>query len=190
MVFFVLVSTKNAFSQTLVINEVVASNSLVNTDEDGDYQDWVELYNNSASPINLNGYGLTDDATLPFKWVFPNVTINPGSYLLIYCSDKNRTNPANPLHTNFKISSGGEMITLTNASSVIVDSAPASPMQNDESFGRLPNGTGNFTLIQTPTPNALNENGTPVTTLSSPIFSATTILFPKKSISLLSNSSM
>ena len=61
MVFFVLVSTKNAFSQTLVINEVVASNSLINTDEDGDYQDWVELFNNSTNPINLNAYGLTDD---------------------------------------------------------------------------------------------------------------------------------
>ncbi|HQW68814.1 MAG TPA: CotH kinase family protein, partial [Flavobacterium sp.] len=171
LVFLFFLGTKLTYSQDLVINEVLSSNSLVNTDEDGEYQDWVELYNNSANPINLNGYGLTDSSVVPFKWVFPNVTINPGSYLLIYCSDKNRTNPANPLHANFKISAGGEMITLTDAFSVTVDSAPASPMQSDESFGRIPNGTGNFTLIQTPTPNALNENGTPITTLSSPIFS-------------------
>ena len=105
LVILFFLGTKLTYSQDLVINEVLSSNSLVNTDEDGEYQDWVELYNNSANPINLNGYGLTDSAILPFKWVFPNVTINPGSYLLVYCSDKNRTNPANPLHANFKISS-------------------------------------------------------------------------------------
>ncbi len=171
MVFFVLVSTKNAFSQTLVINEVVASNSLINTDEDGDYQDWVELFNNSTNPINLNAYGLTDDSGNLYKWVFPNVTINAGEYLIIYCSDKNRTNPANPLHTNFKISSGGEVITLTNNLGIIVDSSPAQSVLANFSLGRFPNGTGSFIELQTPTPNAENINGSLPVVLSEPVFS-------------------
>ncbi len=171
VIFFTVFFQENTFSQALVINEVVASNSTTIADEDNSYQDWIELYNNSASAINLSGYGITDDSTNLFKWVFPNVTINPGGYMLVWASDKNRTNPANPLHTNFKISSSGETITLTNASSVIVDTAPATAMQADESLGRLPNGTGGFVLIQTPTPNALNVNGTPIATLDPPVFS-------------------
>ena len=102
-----------ATSQNIVINEVLASNTSTNMDEDASYQDWIELYNTGLSPINLQGYGLTDDSTVLFKWVFPNVTINPGSYLLIWASDKNRTDPANPLHSNFKISGDGETISLT-----------------------------------------------------------------------------
>lgn len=99
----IIMNSITLFSQNLVINEVVASNTTINMDEDNTYQDWVELYNNSASAINLNGYGLTDDGGNLYKWIFPNITINSGEYLIVYCSDKNRTNPANPLHTNFKL---------------------------------------------------------------------------------------
>src|SRR6476661_272485 len=99
--FLLIFST--SFSQ-VVINEILTSNTTVNTDEDNSYQDWVELRNNGAASINLQGYGLTDDATLPHKWVLPNVSIAPGGYLLVWCSDKNRTTPGQPLHTNFKIS--------------------------------------------------------------------------------------
>ncbi|PKP15109.1 MAG: hypothetical protein CVU07_11440, partial [Bacteroidetes bacterium HGW-Bacteroidetes-23] len=91
-------------AQSLVVNEVLASNSSVNTDEDDSYQDWVELFNGTSNPINLEGYGLTDNSTNLYKWVFPAVTINPGSYLLIWCSNKNRIIPGQPLHTNFAIS--------------------------------------------------------------------------------------
>ncbi|HQX04823.1 MAG TPA: CotH kinase family protein, partial [Flavobacterium sp.] len=160
-----------AASQNIVINEVLASNTSTNMDEDASYQDWIELYNTGLSPINLQGYGLTDDSTVLFKWVFPNVTINPGSYLLIWASDKNRTNPNNPLHTNFKISGDGETISLTEPLGSVIDLAPAVSMLANVSFGRLPNGTGNFVFFQPPTPNAEN-NGTGYSdTLSPPQFS-------------------
>ena len=93
-----LLLTQTVICQNLVINEIVTSNTTINQDEDGSYQDWVELRNNSASAINLTGFGLTDDATLPYKWTFPNVSIGAGQYLLIWCSDKNRTVPGSPLH--------------------------------------------------------------------------------------------
>ena len=60
-------------SQSIVINEVVASNSTINQDEDGSYQDWIEIRNNGAAAVNLNNFGLSDDPVLPFKWTFPNV---------------------------------------------------------------------------------------------------------------------
>jgi hypothetical protein len=56
------------FSQTIAINEVMASNATRIADEDGDYEDWIELYNYGSTPINLIGYGLSDDYVLPFKW--------------------------------------------------------------------------------------------------------------------------
>ncbi|WP_290860090.1 CotH kinase family protein, partial [Flavobacterium sp.] len=160
-----------AISQNIVINEVLASNTSTNMDEDASYQDWIELYNTGLSPINLQGYGLTDDSTLLFKWVFPNVTINPGSYLLIWASDKNRTDPANPLHSNFKISGDGETISLTEPLGTVVNSAPAAPMLANISYGRSPNGVGEFVYFQIPTPNAENTGIGYNETLSPPQFS-------------------
>jgi hypothetical protein len=156
--FFVLFCL--AFSTTanaqVVINEVLASNTIINEDEDGTYQDWVELRNNGASSVNLDGYGLTDDATLPFKWTFPAVSVPAGGYLLIWCSDKNRTVVGQPLHTNWKISSGGETITLTAPGGITADTAPATAMLPNISWGRIPDGTGAFMYIQAVTPAAAN----------------------------------
>lgn len=102
--FFILFTSQ---AQHLVINEILASNNNANTDEDGDHQDWLELFNGTAESVSLNGYGLTDNTAQPFKWVFPHYVIAPGEHLLVWCSDKNRTNPALPLHTNWKISNEG-----------------------------------------------------------------------------------
>ncbi len=171
LIFTVFAGMKTAHSQTLVINEVLASNSSVNTDEDGSYQDWVELFNNSSEPINLNGYGLSDNPANLFKWVFPNVTIDAGSYMLIWCSNKNRTNPANPLHANFAISADGEVISLTKPDGTVVDFSPATAMLANISFGRSPNGTGNFVFFQNPTPNAENIGTGIPQALNPPVFS-------------------
>ena len=78
------------FSQSVRINELMASNSITITDEDGDYPDWIELYNYGDQPVNLDGMGLSDDLGDPFKWVFSSIVFNPGDYLLVFASDKNR----------------------------------------------------------------------------------------------------
>jgi hypothetical protein len=79
------------FSQNLVINEFMASNSATVMDEDGDFSDWIELYNPGAEPVNLAGWGLSDDPEFPFRWVFPEVVVQPGEYLLVWASGKDRT---------------------------------------------------------------------------------------------------
>jgi hypothetical protein len=86
---FLLLSAKS-FPQVL-LNEFSSSNISKLTDSDGDYSDWVELFNNSASEINLDGYHLSDNATFLKKWTFPAVKLQPYSYLLIFASGKNRT---------------------------------------------------------------------------------------------------
>ena len=79
---FVFLFSALSNAQTIVINEIVTSNSTVNTDEDESYQDWIELYNSGEQDVNLAGYGLSDDSS-PFKWTFSNVTLPAGAYILI-----------------------------------------------------------------------------------------------------------
>jgi hypothetical protein len=139
------------FSQNLVINEIITSNSNVITDDDGSYEDWVEIYNSGSESINLLGYGLSDNSNY-FKWVFPEYSIQPNEYLLIWCSNKDRTNPSLPLHTNFAISSGGETITLTQPNGTIVDQIPAIVIPQNHSYGRQTDGSTNFIIFPIPTP--------------------------------------
>lgn len=75
---------------TLRINEVMASNGSTIADEDGGYEDWIELANLGTEPLDLDGWGLSDDYGSPFRWVFPSVTLEPGGLLLLWASGKDR----------------------------------------------------------------------------------------------------
>ncbi|MFN4198781.1 MAG: CotH kinase family protein, partial [Flavobacterium sp.] len=145
-------------AQNVIINEIITSNSLVLTDDDGSYEDWIELYNTGSVAINLEGYGLTDFSSNPFQWVFPAYWIEPGEHLLIWCSDKNRTDINFPLHTNFKISSGGEVITLKRPNGQIEDFYPAIIIPQNYSYGRQTDGSGTFVIFPVPTPGGTNNN--------------------------------
>jgi hypothetical protein len=75
----------------VVINEFMASNGLTRADEDGDYEDWIELYNTGGADVDLSGWGLSDNTGNPFKWRFPaGTTIEGGGYLLVWASGKDR----------------------------------------------------------------------------------------------------
>lgn len=87
----------------LVLNELCAVNATVLLDEDGDASDWVEIRNTTGFAVDLAGWGLTDSALQPFKWVFPARVLAPRAYLVVFASDKDRTGAE--LHTNFKLSS-------------------------------------------------------------------------------------
>ncbi len=82
--------TMNSYSQAVVINELMPLNGSTLADADGDYSDWIELYNAGDKEVDLSGYGLTDNITVPFKWIFPTVTIRPQDFLLVFASDKDR----------------------------------------------------------------------------------------------------
>lgn len=134
----------------LVINEFCASNSNVIADEDGEYDDWVELYNNGDTAINLLGYTLSDDVDELNKWSFPNLSIGAGEYLLVWADSDDGA-----LHASFKLSSGGESIYLSRNGEV-VDGITFGGQTTDITYGRYPNGTGSFTLMEA-TPNAIND---------------------------------
>ncbi len=144
------------FSQDIVINEFMSDNNQTIADEDGDFVDWIELYNNSNTTINLHGLKLSDDPDNLDKWVFPSVFIAPNGFLIIFASGKDRTN-SDPLHTNFKIKASGEPIILSNQDNVKIDSLPAIPLEPDKSYGRLDDGTENLGYFMNPTPNYSNN---------------------------------
>ena len=120
------------------ISEFMASNESVLADEDGVFSDWIEIHNPDGSPISLAGYYLTDNAANLNKWTFPAVTLNPGAYLVVFASGKNRVDPAGRLHTGFQLSADGGYLALVAPDGVTVVSGftPAYPPQfENESFG-------------------------------------------------------
>lgn len=152
----VLAFTTAPQAQTLSINEVMASNATTLPDDDGDYEDWIELHNYGNEAISLTGYGLSDAFNQPFRWVFPNLSIQPGAYLLIWASGKDRRQPAAPLHTNFSISASGEEIILTHPQGFLVDALSPTAIPTDYSYGRVPNGIGDWRYFTQPTPGEPN----------------------------------
>ena len=73
----------------VVINEILASNRGGHQDAYGEHPDWIELYNRGDVQVDLAGYGLSDDPERPFRWVFPELTLEPGEHLLIFASGRN-----------------------------------------------------------------------------------------------------
>ncbi|MCH8474261.1 MAG: CotH kinase family protein [Opitutales bacterium] len=80
-----------AEGEALRINEVMASNGQTLADEDGDYRDWIELYNQSDQSISLENWGLSNSKNDLHRFRFPEgTTIGPGELLLVWASGKDR----------------------------------------------------------------------------------------------------
>jgi hypothetical protein len=139
----------------LVINEIMASNETTVTDQDGEYEDWIELYNNSSKTLSLDNLFLTDDSTVLTTWRFPEgTTIPAGGYLIVWCDNDDEQAG---LHTNFKFSASGETVIMSYPDGTIMENITFGEQQVDMGYARVPNGTGNF-QIQAPTYNSTNGN--------------------------------
>ncbi|MCD4691697.1 MAG: lamin tail domain-containing protein, partial [Calditrichales bacterium] len=139
----------------LVINEFMAINDAAVPDQNGEYDDWVELYNNTNTAISLNGYYLSDDGSKLTRWAFPDTFIAANDYLIIW-TDKDAGQIG--LHTDFKLSGSGEAVILVDSSQAVVDEFIFGQQTADISSGRYPNGMGAF-IAMSPTFSAENVNG-------------------------------
>jgi hypothetical protein len=148
-----------ASSQTLVINEVMASNAATIADEDGDYTDWLELYNTSNTTIDLSQYWLTDDKDEQKKWHLPAIQLLPGEHLLVFCSGKDKL--SGELHTNFKISAAGEKVRIYNGSGTEIDQLESIAVSTDFSFGSKKDGSAERIIFEVPTPGFANGAESP-----------------------------
>ncbi|MBN2474600.1 MAG: lamin tail domain-containing protein [Pirellulales bacterium] len=121
----------------LLISEFMAVNDTVLADADGQYSDWIEIHNPTTSAVNLDGWYLTDDDGDLTKWQLPAMSLDPNDYLVVFASGKDVTNPAE-LHTNFRLSGGGEYLALVqpDGSTISHQYAPEFPEQYaDMSYG-------------------------------------------------------
>ncbi len=142
----------------VVINEFVASNKESAADQNGEFDDWIELYNNSNKPFDISGWYLSDDANKLDQWEFPSGTIiPPHSYLIVWADDEEGQAG---LHTNFTLSLAGETLILSRPNLFLADSVKFGPQSTDIAYARMPNGTGEF-VLQWATFNQNNENRPP-----------------------------
>ena len=137
----------------LVVNEVMSNNVSTVSDNSGKYEDWIELYNTTSSPISTNGLFITDTLAYLHKWNLPNHIIQPNSYFIIWADEDGNQGEK---HANFQLSNLGEQLVLSNTDSSVVDSITYFPQADDVAYGRSPNGSGQFTML-TPTFNANND---------------------------------
>lgn len=166
--FFTLSTAAN-----VVINELMASNKSTVADQDGEYDDWIELFNNSTQTIDLSGWHLTDDPLLPAKWTFPNgVFIDPGAYLIVWAD--NDTDQGG-LHAAFKLSADGEQVQLLNPNLQVADEVLFPPLDQDISYSRCPNGTGPFSTNE---PSFASGNDAACATPTSEALTATMTYYP------------
>jgi hypothetical protein len=146
----------------LVINEFMASNtSAVEDISSGvsEYDDWVELYNRGNTSINLLGYHLSDNENVLDKWTFPDVSIAPNEYLIVWLD--NDLDATSGLHTNFRLSADGEELFLSTSNNFIIDALFYGELPSDLGYARVPNGSGAF-VVQDHTHNANNGSGTAI----------------------------
>jgi hypothetical protein len=143
----------------LYINEVMASNTNTIADENGEFNDWIEIYNNTSTPADLAGLSITDDITLPAKYQFPSgsasTVIAPGGFILVWADN---TVSQGPLHTNFTLSPAGEFIGLYASNGDLIDSLTYEALGPDESYGYDVEVDGELIIFEagTTTPNASN----------------------------------
>ncbi len=121
-IFILLITGNKAIAQTpsIRINEFMASNTSTLADEDGDYSDWIEIYNPTQFNLDLTNWSLTDDKRQIRKWVFPSVTLKKGCYIIVFASGKNRKVPDDELHTNFNLNGNGEYLALYSSTEKLV----------------------------------------------------------------------
>ncbi|MBL7964761.1 MAG: CotH kinase family protein [Flavobacteriales bacterium] len=141
-------------TQVVFINEVMASNDITITDATGEHADWVEIFNPSATPYDLSGHWLSDDANLPLKYQLPNspavLTIPAGGFLLLWASGL----PGNgPSHLSFSLSASGEHVSLaTPDGTTLIDSITFGAQLTDVAFGRELDGSQDWLFFTSPTP--------------------------------------
>jgi len=140
------------------LNEIMAVPTPVSlpVDENNQPQDWIELHNELAQPVNLAGWHLSDDPDNPGKWTFPPASIPPNGYFLVFASGSGATPAGRPPHTNFSLSQTGERLVLSRPDGVVVSEVSPPEFFPNATWGVRGGGTESG-YLRTPTPQAPNS---------------------------------
>lgn len=140
----------------LLINEVMASTG--RTEIAGRYSsdDWIEIYNAGDTAVNLKGFSLADELDSQSPWFFPDISLAPAEYMLVWASGRPRDTRGRNLHTHFGISRDGEALVLADPQGAVVDAIRIPPAFRDISFGRRATNSRTWIFFEHPTPGKAN----------------------------------
>ena len=152
----------------LVINEFVSENNNEHADEVGVYEDWIELYNTTDYYISADSLTLVNSIESDVEFKLTGKVIPPHEYLMLWADDD--VNDGSH-HLNFKLDSDGEFVGLKNTDGVFLDSITFNSQNKAFSYGRYPNGVGDFTEMYS---SYSAENIAPI----DDVFTSSLYLFP------------
>lgn len=161
-IFLCFIGSLQMAQARLYINEIMASNVLSHVNSEGEYEDWIEIYNSGTSSVNIAGYFLTDNYRAGNYWKIPNTspsktTVPPNGFLLFYADGKTEQGPT---HLPFQLAKEGEEVALISPDGrTIIDSLRYGFQYRDISYGRMPDGGNAKGYFETPTPGASNVQG-------------------------------
>lgn len=152
----------NAQHSPLYINEFMTSNALAHGDANGNYEDWIEIYNSGTAALDLAGYYMTDDLGNPNRWRIPSgqpakTVLPPNGYIILYADG---TPARGPDHIDFKLNSDkGKIFLLGTDNATVLDSIAYPPQFRDISYGRSPDGGLQWVYTADFTPGKTNGAG-------------------------------
>ena len=155
----IVLSTAPLFGQNIYINEYLASNDACCTDENGEYDDFIEIYNGGTASVDLGGMYITDDLSKTTEWQIPttspdSTTIDPGDFLVLWADKESEQGI---LHVEIKLSGDGEQIGLfASDGATVVDTLTFDAQTADVSQGRNPDGSETWATFSSPTPGTTN----------------------------------
>lgn len=152
---FVNIQSSSSSSSSVIINEFMADNISI-PDSAGEFDDWLELFNPTPETIQLTNKYLSDNPKNLAKWKFtqPNLMLAPNQFVIVWCDEDSAQKG---IHTNFKLSAGGEFLTLTDSDGVtVLDSLSFGVQKANISYGRYPNASNSWYFMP-PTPGFLNS---------------------------------
>lgn len=145
---------------SLLINEIMAENTATVSDANGDFDDWVELYNTGANPADVAGLYFSNDLNDLTKFqvsMSSTETVSANGYALVWCDNEMAQGD---LHTNFELDLNSGFFAITHIAGcdvTIIDSVTYDSLAADESFGRLTDGGTPWVTFGIATPLAANE---------------------------------
>lgn len=152
--------SSSALNGKLIINEVCSTNKTGFVDENNKHSDWIEIYNGTYEDVDLNGYYMTDKAEKPTKAKITgsNTVVRSGEYIIMVCSGNSIVISTQYTHLNFRINKDmPETVFLIKPDGkTIVDKVDVPALPVDASYGRSPDVTGTFKIINSPTPGKAN----------------------------------
>ena len=147
-------------STAIVINEIQGKNDTTVTDEYGEYNDWIEIYNPESTPVNLAGYYISDNLSEPLTWKIPDTdadktTVQPGGFLLLWADSDPEQGPN---HLGFKLKTTDQVILTAPDAVTVVQQVSYTDLPTNKSYGAKVDASPEYIVFDIPTPNATNSS--------------------------------